>query len=51
MRFIDLIGLTILAIVLVYVLSRIQATAWIHTIERFLNNQKNKQNEQTKKKK
>jgi len=36
--------------ILVYILSRIHAAAWIHAIEKFLNNQKHKENDKKKKK-
>ena len=48
--------LAIVTIIAVYVISRIQATAWLHTIEKFLNNKhsnliKTKENEQEQSKK
>ncbi len=33
--------LVIIAIVCIYVFSRIQAIAWLHTLEKFLNNKYN----------
>lgn len=49
MTIFDYIIAIIVVLIAVYIISRIQAAAWLHTIEKFFKNQKNKQNEQEKK--
>lgn len=54
MNFFQCILCGVLTVVVLYIVFRIQAIAWMHTIDRYLNNKynnlKTKSNEQTKSK-
>lgn len=56
MQFLKFLLLAMATIVFVYILSRIQATAWLHSFEKFLSNKSNsinfkiEENEQQKQK-